>query len=180
MFHFRNQNGGELFDNDDKFFLPKVFEITTLSYKLITINILNQGWAWTVQKFANSSQVRKVRTNEQVNTQFFKSVWTSEQVNTQFFKSLWTSEQWTLVLRKSVHKWTSELLFFKSLWTSEQVNTQFFKSLWTSEQVNSFFSVQCPAIFSLQTFEQMYLNFFVNYWIYEQDYVISGTWESMN
>ena len=143
-------------------------------------HVCNQGWAWTVQKFANSSQVRKVRTNEQVNTQFFKSVWTSEQVNKQFFKSLWTSEQWTLVLRKSVHKWTSELLFFKSLWTSEQVNTQFFKSLWTSEQVNSFFLFNTQRFFPFELLKKMYLNFFVKYWIYEQDYVISGTWESMN
>ena len=134
------------------------------------------------EQFKSSRTVLKFAKFEQMNRWTHSSLKVCEQVN-----------RWTHSSSKVCEQVNSELLFFESLFTSEQVNSCSSKvcelvNKWTHssskmcEQVNRwtlFFSVQCPAIFSLQTFEQMYLNFFVNYWIYEQDYVISGTWESM-
>ena len=96
----------------------------------------NQGWAWTVQKFANSSQVRAVRTNEQVNTQFFKSLWTGELL---FFKSSWTSEQVNTVLQKFMNKWTGEQVVLKKFVNSWTIEQFFSKESWTFEQVNYVF-----------------------------------------
>ena len=52
MFHFRNQNGGELFDNDDKFFLPKVFAPTYMTPIQANVSFpsflpsLQLAWFW--------------------------------------------------------------------------------------------------------------------------------------
>ena len=84
---------------------------TTAEYLSVYLSV-GQGWAWTVQKFANSSFVHEQLnfwTNEQ---SFFSTEWTNEQVNS---CSFWVENFWTF-----------EQLLTKSFRTFEQTNTYLF------------------------------------------------------
>ena len=102
---------------------------------------VDQGWAWTVQKFTNSSFV-----HEQLN------FWTNEQ---SFFSTEWTNEQVNSCSFLVGNFWTFEQLMTKSSWTFEQMNSCSFTVRELLNKRTDNFSGTNEQYFLPRTFEQM-------------------------
>ena len=118
-----------------------------LDTSLVLTRLLNQanpqyqGWAWTVQKFTNSSFV-----HEQLN------FWTNEQ---SFFSTEWTNEQVNSCSFLVGNFWTLEQLMTKSSWTFEQMNSCSFTVSELLNKRTDSFSRTNEHDFLPRTFEQI-------------------------